>query len=539
MKESTTASTPAPAAPVVPIDPSFPGPAAPIRKSSKLNNVCYDIRGPILKEAHRLEEEGHRVTKLNIGNPAPFGFDAPEEILLDVVHNLPASQGYCDAKGIYTARKAVMQYAQQLGIGGVGVDDIFIGNGVSELVMLALQGLLENGDEVLLPAPDFPLWSAAVNLCGGKPVHYRCDEDDGWAPVLADLAALVTPRTRALVVINPNNPTGAVYERVVLEHLAAFARRYGLVVFADEIYDKIVYDDAQYIPFASVADDLPVVTFSGLSKSYRAAGFRTGWMIVSGARQRAGDYIEGLNILASLRLCSNVPTQHAVQAALGGHQSIRDLVRPGGRLLEQRDLGWQLLTDIEGISCVKPRGALYLFARLDTERFNIVDDERFVLDLLRREKILVVQGSAFNWPRPDHFRIVFLPHAEDLRQALGRFAPISSAVSPICAVSDAAGPRLSPASRCSTTIARPSSGALADEVLQPGSGLFPANQFVTHESAEVPEVPIRRGIAGHHTQQLAPPHFPDLVAHDHQRLRAYQPDRINAAIVFGCFGGQS
>ncbi len=392
----------------------------PIRKSSKLDDVCYDIRGPVLEEAHRLEEEGHRVMKLNIGNPAPFGFDVPEEILVDVVHNLPASQGYCDAKGIYSARKAVMQYSQQLGIRGVDIDDVFIGNGVSELVMLAVQGLLENGDEVLVPAPDFPLWSAAVNLCGGRPVHYLCDEEADWAPDLDDLAARVTPRTRALVIVNPNNPTGAVYERRVLERLVAFARRHDLVVFADEIYDKIVYDAAEYIPVATLADDLLVATFSGLSKSYRAAGFRTGWMIVSGAKARARDYIEGLNILASLRLCSNVPTQHAVQTALGGYQSIRDLVRPGGRLFEQRNLAWQLLTDIEGITCVKPRGALYLFAKLDVERFGIVDDERFVLDLLRQEKILVVQGSAFNWPQPDHFRIVFLPHPEDLKEAIGR-----------------------------------------------------------------------------------------------------------------------
>ena len=412
--------TPPPDSRIVPIDRAVPGPASPIRKSSKLDNVCYDIRGPVLEEAHRLEEEGHRVMKLNIGNPAPFGFDAPEEILVDVIHNLPASQGYCDAKGIYPARKAVMQYAQQLGIGGVEIDDVFIGNGVSELVMLALQGLLENGDEVLLPAPDFPLWSAAVNLCGARPVHYLCDEEADWAPDMEDLAGKVTPRTRALVVINPNNPTGAVYEREVLDRLAALARRHGLVVFADEIYDKIVYGDARYIPFATLGDDLLVVTFSGLSKSYRAAGFRTGWMIVSGAKERAEDYIEGLNILASLRLCSNVPTQHAVQTALGGYQSIGDLVRPGGRLREQRDLAWQLLTDIEGVTCVKPGGALYLFAKLDTDRFNIIDDERFVLDLLRRERILVVQGSAFNWPRPDHFRIVFLPHPEDLRDAIGR-----------------------------------------------------------------------------------------------------------------------
>ena len=420
MKESSMESTSPANLQVADISGHMPDPARPIRKSSKLDEVCYDIRGPVLEEAHRLEEEGHRVMKLNIGNPAPFGFDVPEEILVDVIHNLPASQGYCDSKGIYTARKAVMQYAQQLGIDGVEIDDVFIGNGVSELVMLAVQGLLENGDEVLIPAPDFPLWSAAVNLCGGRPVHYLCDEAADWAPDLEDLAAKVTPRTRALVIINPNNPTGAVYGRAVLKRLAAFARRHGLVIFADEIYDKIVYDDAEYIPAATLADDLLVVTFSGLSKSYRAAGFRTGWMIVSGAKRRAQDYIEGLNILASLRLCSNVPTQHAVQTALGGYQSIRDLVRPGGRLAEQRDLAWQLLSEIEGISCVKPRGALYLFARLDIERFNITDDERFVLDLLRQEKILVVQGSAFNWPQPDHFRIVFLPHPEDLRDAIGR-----------------------------------------------------------------------------------------------------------------------
>ncbi len=420
MKESSMESTSPANLQVADIAGRMPDPGRPIRKSSKLDEVCYDIRGPVLEEAHRLEEEGHRVMKLNIGNPAPFGFDVPEEILVDVIHNLPASQGYCDSKGIYTARKAVMQYAQQLGIDGVEIDDVFIGNGVSELVMLAVQGLLENGDEVLIPAPDFPLWSAAVNLCGGRPVHYLCDEAADWAPDLEDLAAKVTPRTRALVIINPNNPTGAVYGRAVLKRLAAFARRHGLVIFADEIYDKIIYDDAEYIPAATLADDLLVVTFSGLSKSYRAAGFRTGWMIVSGAKRRAQDYIEGLNILASLRLCSNVPTQHAVQTALGGYQSISDLVRPGGRLAEQRDLAWQMLSEIEGISCVKPRGALYLFARLDIERFNITDDERFVLDLLRQEKILVVQGSAFNWPQPDHFRIVFLPHPEDLRDAIGR-----------------------------------------------------------------------------------------------------------------------
>ena len=391
-----------------------------IVKSSKLDDVCYDIRGPVLEEAHRLEEEGHRVMKLNIGNPAPFGFDAPEEMLVDVIHNLPASQGYCDSKGLYSARKAVMQYAQQLGIPDVDIDDIIIGNGVSELAMMAVQALLENGDEVLIPAPDFPLWSAAVNLSGGRPVHYLCDEASGWAPDLDDMAARVSPRTRALVVINPNNPTGAVYAQPVLEQLIEFARRHSLVVFADEIYDKIVYDGAQYIPLATLADDVLIVTFSGLSKAYRAAGFRTGWMIASGAKRDAKDYIEGLGMLASLRLCANVPAQHAVQTALGGHQSIRELVRPGGRLYEQRELAWRLLNDIDGLSCVKPDGALYLFVKIDAKRFHIIDDERFALDLLREEKILVVQGTAFNWPQPDHFRVVFLPHAEDLEDAAGR-----------------------------------------------------------------------------------------------------------------------
>lgn len=403
-----------------PLTELVPGKSRLIKKSSKLDGVCYDIRGPVLEEAHRLEEEGHRVCKLNIGNPAPFGFDAPEEILRDVIHNLPNSQGYCDAKGLYSARKAVMQYCQQLGIRGVEVDDIYMGNGVSELVVMALQGLIENGDEVLIPAPDFPLWSAAVNLCGGKPVHYLCDEACDWAPDVEDLKRKITPRTKAMVVINPNNPTGAVYDKAVLQKLADIARSGDLVLFADEIYDKILYDDAQYVPLSTLAEDLLVVTFNGLSKTYRVAGFRTGWMVVSGAKQRAHDYIEGLDILASMRLCSNVPSQHAVQTALGGYQSIREFIRPGGRLYEQRNLAWNLLNEIDGVSCVKPMGALYLFPKLDVERFNITDDEQFALDLLRQEKLLVVQGTGFNWPRPDHFRIVFLPHAEELIDALGR-----------------------------------------------------------------------------------------------------------------------
>ena len=407
-------------APIADMAALRPPPGRRIAKSSKLDNVCYDIRGPVLEEAHRLEEEGHRVMKLNIGNPAPFGFDAPEEMLVDVVHNLPSSQGYCDSKGLYSARKAVMQYAQQLGIANVEIDDIIIGNGVSELAMMAVQALLENGDEVLIPAPDFPLWSAAVNLSGGRPVHYLCDEQSGWAPDLDDLAAKVTPRTRALVVINPNNPTGAVYPQPVLEQLVDFARRHSLVLLADEIYDKIVYGEARYIPLATLADDLLVVTFSGLSKAYRAAGFRTGWMIASGAKREAQDYIEGLGTLASLRLCANVPTQHAVQTALGGYQSIGDLVSPGGRLYEQRELATRLFNDIDGLSCVKPDGALYLFVKIDTKRFGIRNDERFALDLLREEKVLIVQGTAFNWPKPDHFRVVFLPHSEDLEDAAER-----------------------------------------------------------------------------------------------------------------------
>jgi alanine-synthesizing transaminase len=395
-------------------------PIRPIRKSRKLDDVCYDIRGPVMKEAHRLEEEGHKVIKLNIGNPAPWGFEAPEEILRDVIHNIPNSQGYSDSKGIYSARKAVMQRCQQIGIKGVDVEDVYIGNGVSELVVMALQALINNGDEVLVPAPDFPLWSAAVNLCDGQPVHYLCDEGADWQPDLADIRKKITPNTKALVIINPNNPTGAVYERAMLEELVQIAREHDLVVFADEIYDKIVYDDAEYVPVASLADDLLFMTLSGLSKSYRVAGFRTGWLIVSGAKSRAHDYVEGLDILASMRLCSNVPTQHAIQTALGGYQSINELIEPGGRLFEQREAAWRLLNDIEGISCVKPRGALYLFPKIDTRKFNIRDDEQFALDLLQQEKVLVVQGTGFNWPQPDHFRVVFLPHVEDIEEAVGR-----------------------------------------------------------------------------------------------------------------------
>ena len=393
-----------------------------IRKSHKLDDVCYDIRGPVLKEADRMEEEGHRILKLNIGNPAPFGFEAPEEILVDVIRNLPTAQGYCDSKGLFPARKAIMQYCQSLQIANVEIDDIYIGNGVSELVVMSLQGLLNNGDEVLVPMPDYPLWTAAVNLCGGKPVHYRCDEQAGWFPDLDDIRRKVTPRTRAIVVINPNNPTGAVYSRELLTEIVEIARQNDLIIFADEIYDKILYDDARHTPLAALAEDLLFVTLNGLSKTYRVAGFRTGWMVVSGAKHRARDYLEGLDILASMRLCANVPSQHAVQTALGGYQSIQAFIVPGGRLYEQRQLAWSLLNDIPGISCVKPDGALYLFPKIDSKRFNITDDERFALDLLRQEKILVVHGSGFNWPEPDHFRIVFLPRVEDLQMGLERLA---------------------------------------------------------------------------------------------------------------------
>ena len=401
---------------VVPLQP----PKRTINKSDKLADVCYDIRGPVLTAANQLEAEGNQILKLNIGNPAPWGFSAPEEILRDVVRNIPNSQGYCDSKGLFAARKAVMQYCQQINIRDVDVEDIYIGNGVSELVVLSMQALVNDGDEILVPCPDFPLWSAAVNLCGGTPVHYLCDEADDWQPDLEDIRSKITPNTRGIVVINPNNPTGAVYTPKMQQALIDIAREHDLVVFADEIYDKILFDNEQYIPLASYADDLLCMTFSGLSKSYRVAGFRAGWMVVSGARERASDFIEGLNILASMRLCSNVPSQHAIQTALGGHQSIFDLTAPGGRLYEQRNRAWELLNNIDGVSCVKPKGALYLFPKLDTERFHVQDDEQFVLDFLLAEKVLMVQGTGFHWPKPDHFRVVFLPHVEQLRESMHR-----------------------------------------------------------------------------------------------------------------------
>ncbi|AQZ95342.1 pyridoxal phosphate-dependent aminotransferase [Halopseudomonas phragmitis] len=393
-----------------------------VSKSNKLANVCYDIRGPVLRHAKRLEEEGHRILKLNIGNPAPFGFEAPEEILQDVILNLPTAQGYSDSKGLFSARKAVMHYTQTKGIPGVTIEDIYLGNGVSELIVMAMQGLLNNGDEVLIPAPDYPLWTAAVSLSGGKPVHYLCDEQADWYPDIEDIRSKITPNTRAMVVINPNNPTGAVYSRDMLEQLAQVAREHNLILFADEIYDKILYDGAEHESLAAVAPDVLCLTFNGLSKSYRVAGFRSGWMIISGPKQRAQSYIEGIDILASMRLCANVPSQHAIQTALGGYQSINDLVLPGGRLLEQRDTAWELLNEIPGVTCTKPKGALYLFPRLDPKVYSIHNDEKMVLDLLLQEKILVVQGTAFNWPWPDHFRIVSLPRKDDLEMAIGRIA---------------------------------------------------------------------------------------------------------------------
>jgi alanine-synthesizing transaminase len=389
-------------------------------QSRKLENVCYDIRGPVLDEAKRLEEEGRRILKLNIGNPAPFGFEAPDEILVDVIRNLPMAQGYSDSQGLLSARTAIMHHYQQQGIDTVDVDDIWLGNGVSELITLSLQAMLDDGDEVLVPAPDYPLWTAATSLAGGQPVHYLCDETAGWQPDLDDMRAKITGRTKAIVVINPNNPTGAVYSDAVLEGIAALAREHSLVVMSDEIYDKILYGDATHTPFARIAPDIFSLTFNGLSKAYRVAGFRSGWMMVSGPKRHATSYLEGITILANMRLCANVPAQHAVQIALGGRQSIRELILPGGRLLAQRNAAVQALRDIPGVSCSEPHGALYVFPRLDPEMYPIADDQRFVLEFLREHHVLVVQGTGFNWPHTDHLRIVTLPHVEVLTDAIGR-----------------------------------------------------------------------------------------------------------------------
>ncbi|MBV2129721.1 pyridoxal phosphate-dependent aminotransferase [Arsukibacterium indicum] len=394
----------------------------PIERSTKLDGVCYDIRGPVAQEARRMEEEGHRILKLNIGNPAPFGFEAPDEILKHVIHNLPTAQGYSDSQGIYPARVAVAQYYQQRGIRGADADDVYIGNGVSELILMSLQALLNNGDEVLIPSPDYPLWTAAVNLAGGKAVHYRCDEQQDWFPDLSDIKQKIGTKTKAIVLINPNNPTGAVYDQAFLLELLKIAREHRLVVLSDEIYDKVLYDGIEHVSTASLADDLIMLTFGGLSKNYRIAGFRVGWLFISGAKNLARHYIEGLNVLASMRLCANVPCQHAVQTALGGYQSINELVVPGGRLYEQMDLAHKLVNDIDGLSCMRPKGAMYLFPKIDRKKIRIKDDELFVLDFLRQHKVLLVHGRAFNWPEPDHFRIVFLPHKEQLAAALGKLA---------------------------------------------------------------------------------------------------------------------
>lgn len=392
----------------------------PLHKSSKLANVCYDIRGPVMEHARMMEEEGHRIIKLNIGNLAPFGFDAPEEIQLDVIHNLPHASGYSESKGMFSARKAIMQYAQQKKISGVEIDDIYIGNGASELIVMAMQGLLNSGDEVLVPAPDYPLWTAAVSLGGGTPRHYICDEGADWYPDMADIRSKITPRTKAIVIINPNNPTGALYPDVVLQEIIQIAREHQLIIFSDEIYDKMLYDGRSHTSIASLADDVFFVTLNGLSKNYRACGYRVGWMIVSGEKRHARDYIDGLNILSSMRLCSNVPGQFAIQTALGGYQSIDDLVGEGGRLRKQRDLAYDMLTSMPGVTCVKPQAALYLFPRLDPVMYPVKNDQDFALQLLKEERVLVVQGTGFNWIHPDHFRTVFLPNSDDLNEAMGR-----------------------------------------------------------------------------------------------------------------------
>ncbi|MDB5731048.1 MAG: aminotransferase [Variovorax sp.] len=394
----------------------------PIKKSAKLANVLYDIRGPIMDAAKQMEEEGQKIIKLNIGNLAVFGFDAPEEVQQDMIRNLPGSAGYSDSKGIFGARKAVMHETQKQRIAGVTLDDIYLGNGASELIAMATNALLNDGDELLLPAPDYPLWTATASLSGGTPVHYLCDEANGWMPNLDDIRAKVTKRTKGIVVINPNNPTGALYSDELLRGVVAIAREHGLVIFADEVYDKVLYDGARHTAIASLSSDVLTLTFNSLSKSYRSCGYRAGWLVVSGDKKGARDYIEGLNMLSNMRLCANVPGQWAIQTALGGYQSINDLVGEGGRLRRQRDLAYELITAIPGVSCVKPSAALYMFPRLDPAVYPVTDDRQFFLELLKETKVMLVQGTGFNWATPDHFRIVFLPHEEDLREAINRIA---------------------------------------------------------------------------------------------------------------------
>ena len=392
------------------------------RKSTKLDNVLYDIRGPIMDAARQMEEEGQKIIKLNIGNLAPFGFDAPEEIQQDMIRNLPDSAGYSDSKGIFAARKAVMHYTQQQGVKGVTLEDIYLGNGASDLIVMALNALLDEGDELLLPAPDYPLWTAATSLSGGTPVHYLCDETNGWMPDLQDIRSKITPRTKGIVIINPNNPTGALYSDELLLGIIELAREHGLVLLSDEVYDKILYEDARHTAMASLSTDVLTLTFNSLSKSYRSCGYRAGWMVVSGDKSSARDYIEGLDMLANMRLCANVPGQWAVQTALGGYQSINELIAEGGRLRRQRDLAYELVTAIPGVTCVKPQAALYMFPRLDPEVYPIKDDRQFFLDVLRATRVMLVQGSGFNYPDNQHFRIVFLPHEDELREAINRLA---------------------------------------------------------------------------------------------------------------------
>ncbi|MBP5243955.1 MAG: pyridoxal phosphate-dependent aminotransferase [Succinivibrio sp.] len=390
-----------------------------LQKSHKLDNVCYDIRGKIHQEALRMEEEGQRILKLNIGNTAPFGFEAPEEVVRDVIRNIPNSQGYCESNGIFSARKAIAQYYQQKGLKSVDADDIFIGNGASELITMTMNALLNNGDEVLVPAPDYPLWTAAINLAGGKAVHYMCDEQSNWYPDLEDMKKKLSSRTVGIVLINPNNPTGAVYPTPVLQEIVEFARQNDLVIFADEIYDKILYDDVAHRSICTLADDVTIVTFNGLSKVYRACGFRMGWILITGPEKRNKGFLDGIKIMMAMRLCANVPLQHAIQTALGGYQSINELIIPGGRLYQQRAAMYERLNSIDGITVVKPHGALYMFPKLD-KKFNIKDDQKFAMDLLRQEKMLIVQGTGFNWPEPNHFRMVFLPSIDIINDACDR-----------------------------------------------------------------------------------------------------------------------
>jgi len=394
----------------------------PVLKSKKLDNVCYDIRGPILSHAKKMEEEGHRIIKLNIGNPAEFGFEAPDEITQDVVRNINKSSGYTESYGLFEPRKAIMHYTQQKSIKNVEVDDIILGNGVSELIVMAMQGLINNDDEVLIPKPDYPLWTAAVTLAGGSPVHYTCDESANWFPDIDDIKSKITSKTRAILVINPNNPTGALYSNELLEQIIEVARTNNLIIFADEIYDKVLYDESKHTSIASLADDILFVTLNGLSKNYRACGYRAGWLVVSGNKMQGKDYLEGLNILASMRLCANVPGQLAIQTALGGYQSINDLVSSSGRLFKQRALAYEMITNIPGVTCVKPTAAMYLFFRLDPKIYPIKDDQEFILDVLKKKKVLMVQGSGFNWHDNNHIRMVFLPNEDELKIAIERFS---------------------------------------------------------------------------------------------------------------------